>query len=129
MRCITEDKPVCGNDGVEYPNECFATCTGVDFTTGRCSRDETGGSGSKGGDDGEGCRGGHSKGNDGRVNGKGGCGGGGDDGAGGDKGRGDGDGCICTLQYEPVGVGRMEKCHGGRHAAGTVGKGRYPGRS
>ncbi|KAG2431843.1 hypothetical protein HXX76_009336 [Chlamydomonas incerta] len=122
VRCITEDKPVCGNDGVEYRNECFATCTGVDFTPGRCRGGNGGGGGDGGGAEaaaGCGHRDGHGEvGEEGEEEGgrregcgggdEGGRGGGGEDNGGGGGGKGHGrpadggDGCICTLQYDPV---------------------------
>ncbi|PNW70721.1 hypothetical protein CHLRE_17g731800v5 [Chlamydomonas reinhardtii] len=44
---------VCGNDGVEYPNECLASCTGVSFRKGACGSSSGGGSGSGDGESGE----------------------------------------------------------------------------
>ncbi|PNH06825.1 Serine protease inhibitor dipetalogastin [Tetrabaena socialis] len=36
VRCTGDENPVCGYDGVEYRNECFAACTGVSYTLGAC---------------------------------------------------------------------------------------------
>ncbi|KAG2431864.1 hypothetical protein HXX76_009357 [Chlamydomonas incerta] len=40
---VAKAQVVCGNDGVEYPNDCLAACTGVTFSAGAC-----GGSGDDG---------------------------------------------------------------------------------
>lgn len=34
--CYEIYAPVCGCDGVEYANDCFAECAGVTFTEGKC---------------------------------------------------------------------------------------------
>ncbi len=34
--CTGEYAPVCGDNGVEYGNSCFADCKGVAYTQGPC---------------------------------------------------------------------------------------------
>ena len=35
--CFESYEPVCGDDGVEYSNSCFAECAGVTYTSGFCT--------------------------------------------------------------------------------------------
>ncbi len=40
--CIEIYAPVCGEDGVQYDNSCFAECEGVEYTDGFCPVETTG---------------------------------------------------------------------------------------
>jgi hypothetical protein len=35
--CYEIYAPVCGDNGITYPNDCYASCAGVQYTDGKCT--------------------------------------------------------------------------------------------